>query len=196
MNLVAIPAWNPQGLIPPIDTLQPTGTERSPYAVTLTELVQRFGQTPARRVVLNGFLRYRAALHEAGLRQGFQWLDGSFLEHIEAIEQRAPNDLDVVTFYQLPAGRSQVDLHMLNPNIFPAGAQAREALKASYRVDCYLVHLGMAPERLVGWAAYWYSLWSHRRTGAWKGYLAVDLAPVADQEAAATLAAMDILGAF
>lgn len=35
--------------------------------------------------MLDGLLRKRAALHAAGLIQGFQWLDGSFLEHVENI---------------------------------------------------------------------------------------------------------------
>lgn len=32
--------------------------------------------------------------------KGFQWLDSSFLENIEAAESRPPRDLDVLTFYE------------------------------------------------------------------------------------------------
>ncbi|WP_295448893.1 hypothetical protein [uncultured Thiodictyon sp.] len=66
---VPIPAWNARGLIPPKDPLQPTGNARSPYRVRLPELVLRFGQTPERRAVLDGFLRYRAELQGAGFVQ-------------------------------------------------------------------------------------------------------------------------------
>jgi hypothetical protein len=90
MSPVAIPAWTAEGVLPPIDAAQPVSTERSPYAVSLTDYVLRFGDTPGRRTVLDGLLRYRAALHALGLVSGFQWLDGSFLEHVERIEGRPP----------------------------------------------------------------------------------------------------------
>lgn len=32
MTAVAIPAWNARGVIPPINELNPTATERPPYA--------------------------------------------------------------------------------------------------------------------------------------------------------------------
>ncbi len=191
MTTVAIPAWNAEGVIPPINELNPTATERSPYAVSLTDFVLHFGQSVERRVVLDGFLRYRAALHGVGLVQGFQWLDGSFLEHIEIIEARAPNDIDVVTFFDLPAGKSQRDLLLQQPTLFPTTRAALRALKDAYRVDAYLEHLGKPPPRLVTQASYWYSLWAHRRNNAWKGFVQIDLAPTDDAAAALTLATMD-----
>ena len=44
-----------------------------------------------------GFLDFRALLHSLGINTGFQWLDGSFMENVELLEQRAPKDIDVVT---------------------------------------------------------------------------------------------------
>ena len=38
-------------------------------------------------------------MNSLGLVNGFQWLDGSFLEDVEIREQRSPNDLDLVTIY-------------------------------------------------------------------------------------------------
>jgi hypothetical protein len=90
MSPVAIPAWTADGVLPPINASQPTSPERSPYVVSLTDYVLRFGDTPERRGILDGFLKYRAALHRAGVVQGVQWLDGSFLEHVEVTEGRAP----------------------------------------------------------------------------------------------------------
>jgi len=187
MTTVAIPGWNAQGVIPPINELQPTSVDRSPYTVSLTDFVLRFGLSAERRTVLDGFLRYRASLHVAGLVQGFQWLDGSFLEHVEMLESRPPNDIDVVTFYRLPVGKTQQDLQTQTPDIFPIGRASQQILKANYHVDAYTVHLEMVSERLVKQGTYWYSMWSHRRNPIWKGYVQVDLAPVEDIAAQAAL---------
>jgi len=183
MIQIAIPAWNAKGVIPPVDRQHPTGNARSPYAVQLAELVLRFGSTPERLAILDGFLRYRGELHKAGLVEGFQWLNGSFLEQIESLEQRSPNDLDVVSFVKYPSGLSQRDLQAGFPYLVPADSHAQQMLKTTYRVDGYLVDLGMDPQRLVERAAYWYGLWSHRRDETWKGYLAVDLTPAQDTAA-------------
>jgi hypothetical protein len=151
--------------------------------------VLRFGDTTERRTVLDGLLRYRAALHDVGLVVGFQWLDGSFLEHVERVEGRPPNDVDVVTFYRLPAGRTQHDLMSAQPMLFD-----HDAVKTSYRVDGYLEHLGMDAERLARRSAYWYSVWSHRRNQLWKGFVQIDLAPGEDAAAVATLGSLDAGG--
>ncbi len=189
MSPVAIPAWTAEGVLPLIHSLQPMAAERSPYVVSLTDYVLRFGDTAERNRVLNGFLRYRAALHNAGVVEGFQWLDGSFLEHIEMTEGRPPNDIDVVTFYRLPVGVSQAELAQ------KAGALIQhDAVKKEFSVDAYLVHLGMDAERLTRQGAYWYSVWSHRRNRVWKGFVQVSLAAVEDVIATATLASLTAAG--
>lgn len=187
MNTVALPSWNSLGLIPPIDEQQPTSAERSPYTVSLTDFVLRFGQTQPRRLVLDGFLKYRAAIHAAGLVSGFQWLDGSFLENVEVLEARFPNDIDVVTFFDLPAGKSQIDMLQQFPDLFPTTRGVQQKLKDTYSVDAYVEHLGKAPSRLVRQSSYWYSMWSHRRNQAWKGFVQIDLAPSGDALAIAQL---------
>lgn len=191
VTTVAIPAWTPDGVLPPINTAQPVSVDRSPYVVSLTDYVLRFSDTGERRAVLSGFLEYRAALHAAGLVDGFQWLDGSFLERVELLENRALNDLDVVTFYQLPAGKTQSEVLAAAPALFDHGR-----LKTQYRVDAYIVDLGMKPERLTRLSAYWYSMWSHRRNQLWKGFVQVDLAPAEDASASATLAVAGGAGGF
>jgi hypothetical protein len=186
MSPVAIPAWTAEGVLPPVNAAQAVSPERSPYVVSLTDYVLRFGDTSERRTVLDGLLQYRAALHGVGLISGMQWLDGSFLEHVERMEGRPPNDVDVVTFYRLPLGISQIQLAST------AGALLdHDSVKATYRVDGYLVDLGMDPERLARRSAYWYSVWSHRRNHLWKGFVQVDLAQAVDAVAAATLASLD-----
>src|SRR5437867_13022888 len=102
---VPIPPWNPEGLLPAADMANPTSANRAPYPVTLSDVVMRFHTSAERAAILTGFLDYRAALHAAGLTTGFQWLDGSFMEHIEVgARRRPPNDIDVVSFYHLPPG--------------------------------------------------------------------------------------------
>ncbi|MCL2004836.1 MAG: hypothetical protein FWG73_01615 [Planctomycetaceae bacterium] len=72
---------------------------RSPYRIGLSEFVDYFSYSKQRIEILDGFLRFREGLHKSGLSSGFQWLNGSFLENIEDLESRHPNDIDVVTFY-------------------------------------------------------------------------------------------------
>ena len=183
MSPVAIPNWNPQGVLPPINPANPTSVDRSPYSVTLTDLVLHFGTTLCRQTILSGLLAFRSALHSAGLTQGFQWVNGSFLENIEIIESRDPVDVDVVTFFHLPASQTQQGLLNAHPRLFnPADT------KADHHVDAHFVQLnGGTPAPLVGQSTYWYSLWSHRRNGQWKGYLQINLSPTDDTVAEANL---------
>jgi hypothetical protein len=76
------------------------------------DLVTRFATTPERQAIIAGLLAYRHALHATGLVRGFQWLDGSFAEHVEVIEQRPPNDIDVVTFYGLRSTSRDYPRHL------------------------------------------------------------------------------------
>jgi len=182
MSTVPIPKWNTQGVLPPIDVANPTSSYRSPYKVSMTDLVLHFGITDPRREILAGLLQYRAALSAAGIVNGFQWLDGSFLEDIERLEQRAPRDIDVVTFFELPPGRTQQDILTQHLPLLD-----RNQTKAAYHVDAFPVCLGGALDNLVELSTYWYSLWSHRRDMRWKGYLEVSLDTADDVNAQANL---------
>ena len=97
-----IPPFNVSGVLPPFlaNPVDQAGT--SPYRTTLVKLVERYGTTQRRLQILWGFLAYRQALMNAGLTQGFQWLDGSFLEDIERTAGRPPGDLDLVNFFRRP----------------------------------------------------------------------------------------------
>lgn len=188
MTNVAIPDWNAQGVLPPINLASPTSFDRSPYQISLTDLILRYATSPERSAILDGFLRFRAALHAVGLVQGFQWVDGSFLEHIEIIEERSPRDVDVVTFYHLSSGQTQQSLLTANLKLFDP-----KNTKQAYQVDAHFVQLNQQrPEPLVRQSAYWYSLWSHRRNDLWKGYLQVDLAPGEDEIAQTSLDAKQV----
>src|SRR5208283_647878 len=99
-----IPDFTISGVLPPY--LGPTATDHalmSPYETSLTRIANKLCASDERKVIFRGLLQYRQALGGIGLSSGFQWLSGSFLEDIEAIESRAPRDVDVVTFLHRPA---------------------------------------------------------------------------------------------
>lgn len=179
-----IPQWTEDGVLPPINEEEPTSPERSPYKTSLTSFVDRFATTPERCSIINGYLRHRSELHSMGLTSGFQWLDGSFLEHIELIEQRVPNDVDVVTFLQIEDAQAE----QLTPDQLRLIVD-NEWIKEHYKVDFYLQNLKEEPAILVSMTAYWYSMWSHRRTMQWKGFLQIDLSSSDDAKATELLAA-------
>ncbi len=183
-----IPDWDFSGVLPPINEDEEPS---SPYEVSLRDVVTRFGDTETRRRLLTGLLDFRAELHNAGLEQGFQWIDGSFAENIEEIDDRPPRDIDVVTFFSIPNNHTQLTLLQGFPNLFD-----HQEVKDTHNVDSYFVPVNQTrPESLVGWAVYWSSLWSHRRGDfLWKGYLQVDLASDGDTEARTELERFDGMG--
>ncbi len=186
-NLGPIPAWDTTGLLPPF-LESPTSAEgRSPYRVRLADIVLRFGDTPSRRILLTGLLDYRAALHAAGVQDGFQWLNGSFVEDKMGRLGREPNDIDIVTFLHLPTRQTQQTFAEAYPVLF----DSRDA-RNRYGADAYPMVLdGNNPSYLVVRAAYWNSVWSHDRSHQWKGYLEIDLSDSEDAAARAALEAAD-----
>ncbi len=170
-----LPAFTQSGVLPPYvgsDPAQAGG--RSPYTVSLTQLVNRLGTSRDRRQILRGYLDHREGLIGAGF-VGFQWLDGSFAEDIETTQGRPPNDIDVVTFFARPA-------NLLHPNDWSAFVQANSSLlvpsnaKTKFKTDPYFVDIGFAPAFVIEQTAYWLSLFSHQRTtGIWKGMIQVGL---------------------
>jgi|AntDeeMinimDraft_4_1070355.scaffolds.fasta_scaffold01392_2 hypothetical protein len=173
-----IPDWTTEGVLPPVDDNNPTSPARSPYEVSLADLVQRFGTSKERIRILDGFLGYRQSLHDAGLTQGFQWLNGSYMEHVEILEQRPPNDIDVVSFIEFPSDKNQRDILDAFNKVVGIRPNEQEAIKQHFHVDAYFVPMNMiSPERLVERSSYWYSMWSHRRDDSWKGFLKISLLP-------------------
>lgn len=179
-----IPSWNNQGVLPPIwPGMQGQSNERSPYRVGINDLVDTYGFSEKRRIILKGLLEYRQALFKIGIMQGFQWIDGSFVEDVESIENRAPNDLDVVTFFHLPYGIDQRKLMDDHSLLF-----LPDETKKVYHVDAYSCLLGEPiGKSQVRKISYWYSMLSHKRNGLWKGFLQIDLSSNEDEMAYETL---------
>jgi len=158
----------------------------SPYRCTTVDLFRKLGKTPERKAILDRFLDFRDRLRAAGLTNGFQWIDGSFLEDIETREGRAPNDLDVVTVYWGYDLAFQTSLM----TSFPEVANPPLA-KANYSLDHYPFDAGHSPIMTLEQTRYWILLFSHNRLGIWKGMLQIDLdTPTEDGVARQELAAL------
>lgn len=181
-----LPIFNSQGLLPPIGGSGPTDRDRSPYIVTMSELVNSFGTTPHRQKLLRYLLTYRQLMYAGGYSSGLQFLDGSFVENVEA-QGREPRDIDVFSLVHLP------DHYKKNPSSWHQGGfqfwaeeiQNQPKNKDRFKLDTYAA---LVEEfQLLGLlqnVMYWYSLFSHQRdTFAWKGFVAVLLDQAQDVEA-------------
>lgn len=187
-----IPNWNNAAVLPPIRPDQPGHSpDRSPYRVSLVAVVERFATSPERIRILRGLIAYRAALEQTIIAGGFQWLDGSFMEHKEALVGKAPKDIDVVTFYQLPEDKGQDDLFGAHSALFD-----HALVKEAYLVDGYTHQIGLPLEAFdVRQISYWYSMWSRSRIGTWKGFVQVEFPSTGDQAATALLDQIEREGA-
>ena len=160
--------WNIHGVIPPVGYNSETERDRSPYTVSMKRFVKDFATSAARIDILEGLITYRSKLCGLGLNGGFQWVDGSFTEDIETLQNRPPNDVDVVTF---------ADFSKIREDTSDVGVITDAAtVKNTYKVDAFIVDLSKAPERIVQDCTYWYSMWSHQRdTRQWKGFFEIPL---------------------
>lgn len=167
-----IPSFTIDGILPPfVGPNGPGGApeDLSPYQTTAAEVVTTLATTATRRTILKGWLGHRASLRAIGFDRGFQWLDGSFVENKE------PQDLDIVTFFYRPPGihDGSTLAKIMQGNITLFG---RAQVKASFHLDFFAVDLNGTPEALVSLTRYWLGLFSHRRVDSlWKGMLQVRL---------------------
>lgn len=170
-----IPKFEESGVLPPfIGTCPTQPANQAPYKVTLETFVEHFATTKERKQLLIGFLEYRSTLKNSGVKNGFQWVDGSFVENVEKTRGRAPKDIDLVTFAHRPTGISPKDWSSFveaNKSLF-----SPEMAKTSYKCDAYFVDLDIPSKAIVSQTKYWFGLFSHQRaTSLWKGMLEVDL---------------------
>lgn len=174
-----IPDFDHNGVIPPHrgDPREPT--DLSPYSCTSRDLCERFATSPERVKILTGFLEFRERLESLGLHTGYQWLDGSFLEDIEARESRPPGDLDLVTVYWEMDAATQAAIQTGLPEFYNPRVS-----KANFHLDHYPFPIDFRPEVTVEITRYWTQLFHHNRDGVWKGMLKIDLStPVEDSDA-------------
>jgi hypothetical protein len=171
-----IPAFDHNNVLPPHVGDPTNRSDLSPYECNVIELCKHYGTSPQRIAILKGFLAFRLELNRFGIVNGFQWIDGSFTENIEASERRQPNDIDVVTFY------GGIDANAVVVS-FPEFADPTLS-KSRYAVDHYPVDYMFRPDVTVEQTRYWLQLFTHNRSGVWKGILKLALnTPHEDQDA-------------
>ena len=169
---MSIPDLTAEGILPPFVGQGGPGAssqQMSPYPATALEVVNRFATTPNRKSILRKWLAHRTALRSVGFGRGFQWLDGSF------VENREPNDLDVVTFLYRPNGLD-------DPQSFTSHVNHNSHLfdhanvRSNYSLDFHSVDLDGPPENIVEMSRYFMNHFSHcRNDHLWKGMLTVRL---------------------
>ncbi|MHB1055760.1 MAG: DUF6932 family protein [Thermoleophilia bacterium] len=179
-----IPDLNHSGVLPPfLPSTGPTvAASMAPYSAGLVEIVERFGHTDVRANLIRGLIDYRKLLREMGIINGFQWIDGSFVEECETHRRRPPSDIDLVTFAERPSGYQNPSdwQDFFNQNI---GIFKPDEMKIKYSCDAYYEDLDLPGQIIVKRASYWFGLLSHQRESfLWKGLLAVPLK--ADDDAA------------
>lgn len=176
---MAIPDFDSNSVIPPHLGDPTRSSQVSPYRCTSVELCDRFSTSAERVKILGGFLKLRAELRRHGMVEGFQWIDGSFLEDVETTQSRAPRDIDVATFYWSSDPVFTSNFLAAFPKILD-----RKHIKTEYWVDHYPVDAGHRPEVTIEATRFFYGLFSHTRNGVWKGMLRIDLnTPTEDSDA-------------
>ncbi|MFZ6686864.1 DUF6932 family protein [Undibacterium sp. SXout11W] len=170
-----IPSFNASMVLPPFIGADPTTRAgMSPYKVTMLQIVERFAISPDRIAILNGLISYRAALVAAGIKIGFQWLDGSFVENVEVSRKRPPKDIDIVSIAHRPKFLDPAqDQQWFNQhsNLFDPDYTSN-----NFHCDAYFIDLGKRPDLIVDDTRYWFGLFSHQReTSLWKGMLQVNI---------------------
>jgi hypothetical protein len=184
-----IPDWNISAVLPPVRPGAPGHSpDRSPYKASFSEIIDKFATSAPRIEILRGFVNYRIELRRRGISQGFQWLDGSFMENKEVLLSEPPRDVDVVTFFHLPSGTDEATFSKTVLDLFDI-----TNTKSLYHVDAYGCVLGVSMgESHVSTISYWYSMWSHRRNGLWKGFVQMDISKDEDDIALGLLAQSEL----
>jgi hypothetical protein len=186
-----VPAFDARGLIPPFVGSDEATKDRSPYEVTMPEIVASLGTTQPRRELLKGLLDYRELLARLGYTDGVQFVDGSFAENVEVREGRDPKDIDVFSYLTRPARYQQDPALWAAVGFAEWSAEIADRLqnKLRFRLDTYAIAVDQhTPIALIVETVYWYSLFAHKKiTHDWKGFLRVRLNPADDAAARALL---------
>lgn len=184
---MAIPKLTKSGVLPPHNGDPARSADLSPFPATTLELCEKFSDTPERRVILHGFLEMRQRLNELQVVDGFQWVDGHFLEAYEQRTRKSPEHIRVVTFCK----RSPLVADPNYSRLFEP-LQTRPATKAAFRVDHTLIPLDWPAQDIIEATRHRSSELSHSEDNVWKGYLRINLnTPQDDAAARAHLAAKD-----
>jgi hypothetical protein len=174
---MALPPFDQGGVLPPfLGALPGDSADQTPYHTTIVGLVERFCTNRERALLLKGLLRFRAELVGFGFSDGFQWIDGSFVERSETTKGRPPGDIDVVTVARRPRLlKAETEWEKAATPLLST-LFSSEHCKATFSCDAYYIDLDVDPESVAEQVAFWFSLFSHQRnTFRWKGIVQVSL---------------------
>ncbi|TGN18858.1 DUF6932 family protein [Leptospira idonii] len=172
-----IPNFNISGILPPylLGSSPAVQSDVSPYKSTLVDFVNFFNTSPPRKNLLEGFLKHRIELKKLGIVDGFQWIDGSFVEEVEKIRSKDPSDVDLITFAYRPPGIPN-DLEwqkIINSNLAIFHPQFS---KKHFNCDAYYIDLNLKSDYIARQTSYWFGLFTHQKiTDAWKGIVEINL---------------------
>ena len=180
---MVIPDWNSKSVLPTVRRVRPEDQtlpeNRSPFEATMTHVVERFAYTTERVNLIQNLMDYRNTLYAAGITDGLQWINGSFVEHVETRPRSGkaptPDDIDVVTFYHPPSQETPETQDLFRPS----------ATRQRFNIDGYGIPLGGEfTDDEVEFVAYWFGMWSLRKDDHEpKGFVKVYLNPQNDLEA-------------
>lgn len=169
-----IPDFNLSNVLPPYTSNPTDRGQMSPYTTSMSEFVTRFATSQARMDLIGGLIGYRQKLASFGFSNGFQWIDGSFVENVEKVRGLPPKDIDIVTFANRPDSLAHTwpafvseNLDLFHPRVS----------KSAFHCDAYFIDLGKSAEIIVDDTRYFFGLFSHQRaTLLWKGIISIPLA--------------------
>jgi hypothetical protein len=129
----------------------------------------------------------RARLSDLQIVDGFQWVDGHFLEAYEKRTRKPPENIRVVTFC-IPSPM------VTDPNYARLAEPLKKgrATRAAFHVDHSLIPLNWPAQDIIEATRFQSAILSHSDNGVWKGYVRINLnTPDEDMAASEYLAAED-----
>jgi hypothetical protein len=156
----------------------------------MEEFAIAFGYSNMRKSLIRNLIGYRALMRTGGFVSGIQFLNGSFLENVEATQGRDPQDIDVFSLVSLPpAYQTNAQAWSSTGLPFWRDEVVNQPLnKQRYSLDTYADIYPQPGLSEIKTIIYWYSLFAHQRvTMEWKGFVAVPLDAASDANALAIL---------
>ena len=159
--------WGPDGLLP-INYINNLGEEvYSPFSMTLPQFFEGFGGSPERVTLIKSLLVYRERLRAAGISSWVHWVNGSFVENALVTRQREPDDMDLVTIYEIPNSFPPDEFKAAHPEIFD-----ELTIEKNMRLDSYSVpYNGDSIRDVLIALDFWRDFWSRTKEGQPKGFI-------------------------
>lgn len=176
-----IPDFDHNNVLPPFINGRPgIPANHSPYVCSILEFCTKFATSEVRIQLLNKFVEFRIKIHEVGITNGFQWVDGSFLENKEKALDQSPNDIDVATFFQVTSPNTEAKVQSSFPEFVD-----RKLAKDNFRLDHLLLHItSLSPYDLIRNTNFISKLFSYSRRGVYKGMVEIHLNSIDEDQKA------------